>query len=118
MSGNVQEFLRDELFGLIQANLTRLGLFGKEAPVIQTVYFDGVEGDSDLGVYGLNTGELISADSELEVENVKPTSHVIPIQNVFRKDKVSPPLSQSDALANAPDAADGGFRVPRVVEES
>lgn len=62
--------------------------------------------------------EHIDKLNELEVENVKPTSHVIPIQNVFRKDKVSPPLSQSDALANAPDAADGGFRVPRVVEES
>lgn len=62
--------------------------------------------------------EHINKLNELEVENVKPTSHVIPIQNVFRKDKVSPPLSQSDALANAPDAADGGFRVPRVVEES
>ena len=62
--------------------------------------------------------EHIDKLKELEVENVEPTSHVIPIQNVFRLDEVSSPLSQSDALANAPDTADGGFRVPRVVEES
>jgi hypothetical protein len=56
------------------------GLFGKEAPVIQTVYFDGVEGDSDLGVYGLNTGELISADSELEVDDT-PRDYQIFVTN-------------------------------------
>jgi len=45
------------------------GLFGKEPPSIQKIYFDGIEGETDAGVYSLYTGELISADSELETDD-------------------------------------------------
>ena len=57
------------------------GLFGKKSPTIQTIYFDGVEGDSELGVYGLNTGELISADSELEAGNTPRDFHLFVTKN-------------------------------------
>ena len=52
----------------------------------------------------------------LNAQGVEPTSHVIPLNNVFRKDIVLEPLGQKKALANAPDMADGCFRVPKVVE--
>jgi len=44
-------------------------------------------------------------------------SHVIPMTNVFREDKVRPSLSQEQALANAPDRQEALFRVPRILEE-
>ena len=53
---------------------------------------------------------------QLNTEGVEPTSHAIPVNNVFREDKIVQPLGQERALINAPDKADGCFRVPKVVE--
>ncbi len=51
--------------------------------------------------------------SELgDLADVPPTSHVIEIENVLREDVPRPSLDPEVALASAPDAADGGFRVP------
>lgn len=55
---------------------------------------------------------------ELDVTDVEPTSHVIPMTNVFREDVVKQPLSRDEVLSNAPDATEETFRVPRIVEES
>lgn len=55
--------------------------------------------------------------NELETSDVEPTSHVIPMTNVFRDDSVTKSLSQEQALANAPDRQDAFFRVPRILEE-
>jgi aspartyl-tRNA(Asn)/glutamyl-tRNA(Gln) amidotransferase subunit C len=55
--------------------------------------------------------------NELDTSNVVPTSHVIDLSNVFREDEVRPGLSQEEALAGAPEAADGFFRVPKIIEE-
>lgn len=55
--------------------------------------------------------------SELDTTAVEPTSHVLPMTNVFREDKVTPSLSQEEVLANAPDRHDLFFRVPRILEE-
>lgn len=54
--------------------------------------------------------------NELDTENVPPTSHVLPIQNVMREDKVRPSLDREKALLNAPDQRDGMFKVPAVFE--
>ncbi len=54
--------------------------------------------------------------SELDTENVEPTMHALPIENVLRADEVRPGLSREAALQNAPESADGMFQVPRVVE--
>lgn len=53
---------------------------------------------------------------ELDTDNVEPTSHVIPVANVFRKDEARPSLSPDEVVANAPQVADHCFVVPRVVE--
>ena len=52
---------------------------------------------------------------EVDTENIPPTSHIIPMENVLREDKVEPSLSQEEALANAPDKKDGYFKVPKVI---
>ncbi len=54
---------------------------------------------------------------ELETEDVAPTSHAIPMTNVFREDQVGESLSVEDVVENAPERSDEFFRVPRIVEE-
>ncbi|HIE52354.1 MAG TPA: Asp-tRNA(Asn)/Glu-tRNA(Gln) amidotransferase subunit GatC [Armatimonadetes bacterium] len=60
--------------------------------------------------------EAFAQLQELDTEEVEPTSHVIPMSNVFRPDEPRPSLSREEALANAPEQEEGCFRVPRVVE--
>jgi aspartyl-tRNA(Asn)/glutamyl-tRNA(Gln) amidotransferase subunit C len=50
--------------------------------------------------------------NELDLEGVEPTSHVVELQNVLRDDVPRDSLPRERALAPAPDAAEGGFRVP------
>ncbi|MBI2162112.1 MAG: Asp-tRNA(Asn)/Glu-tRNA(Gln) amidotransferase subunit GatC [Candidatus Rokubacteria bacterium] len=54
---------------------------------------------------------------ELDVTNVEPTSHAVPLVNVMREDEVVPCLSQDQMLANAPDRVGELFRVPRIIED-
>ena len=53
---------------------------------------------------------------ELDTTDVEPTSHVIPVYNVFREDKSRPSLSPEDVVANGPMVDEHCFVVPRVVE--
>jgi len=50
--------------------------------------------------------------NELDLEGVEPTSHVVDLTNVLREDVPRPGLTPEQALEQAPDAADRGFRVP------
>ena len=58
---------------------------------------------------------------ELPTEDVPPTSHALPLTNVFRQDVVRPPgtpiLDRAELLAQAPAAEDDRFRVPRILGE-
>jgi aspartyl-tRNA(Asn)/glutamyl-tRNA(Gln) amidotransferase subunit C len=49
---------------------------------------------------------------ELDLDDVEPTSHVVEVDNVLRPDEPRPSWPRERVLAEAPDAADGGFRVP------
>jgi len=49
---------------------------------------------------------------ELELDDVEPTSHVVALDNVLRPDEPRPSWPRERMLEPAPDAADGGFRVP------
>ncbi len=50
--------------------------------------------------------------SELDLDGVKPTSHVVDVVNALRPDDPEPSLPREVALASAPDPVDGGFGVP------
>ena len=52
----------------------------------------------------------------LDTSGVEPTSHAIPMQNVFREDGVKSSFQQEEVLAIAPDEEDGHFKVPRIIE--
>ncbi len=54
--------------------------------------------------------------NQLDVSQIEPTAHAVPLVNVFRKDEVRPSLSNEDALRNAPAKANGLFVVPKIVE--
>lgn len=54
--------------------------------------------------------------SQLDTENIRPMTHVLPLQNVMRPDEVQPSLSRDLAQQNAPELEDGYFKVPKVVE--
>lgn len=53
----------------------------------------------------------------IDTAGVEPTAHVLPLVNVMRDDEVRPSYPVEVMLANAPDAQDGQFRVPRILEE-
>ena len=55
--------------------------------------------------------------SEVADADVPPTSHSVPLTNVFRADVVGPSLAPEAALAGAPAAEDQRFRVPRILDE-
>ena len=57
-----------------------------------------------------------AALENLNTTDVAPTSHVVPVRNVFREDTSVPSLSQTEALSNAPSSGNGHFRVPKVIE--
>jgi len=54
--------------------------------------------------------------NELDTTDVPPTAHTLPVRNVFRPDEVTAGLTLDAALANAPQAVNGQFSVPRIVE--
>ena len=55
---------------------------------------------------------------ELDTDAIPPTAQVVEVANTLREDIAHPGLSQADALANAPAAVDGFFRVPSIQEEA
>ncbi len=69
------------------------------------------------------TGELdaivenIAKVSEVATDDVVPTSHPIPLENVFRADEPGDMLTTEQALQNAPDSDDGRFRVTAILGE-
>jgi len=60
--------------------------------------------------------DYIDRLNQVDTSNVEPTSHVIPITNVFREDDVKESLPAEEVLANAPQKEDFSFCVPKVIE--
>ena len=64
------------------------------------------------------TGELsgilehVDRIAELDLDDVEPTSHVVELENVLRPDVPRPSWPREVVLQQAPDPADGAFRVP------
>ncbi len=55
---------------------------------------------------------------ELELDDVELTSHVIELENVLRPDEPRPSWPREAVLEQAPDPAEGAFRVPSPRAES
>ena len=61
--------------------------------------------------------QSVARVGEVAADDIPPTSHSVPLTNVLRTDEPRPSLDQADVLAGAPDAAEGRFRVPRILDE-
>jgi aspartyl-tRNA(Asn)/glutamyl-tRNA(Gln) amidotransferase subunit C len=85
------------------AMLARIQLSGEE--------LDRLAGQLDQIV------EWVGKINEVVAADVPPMSHPLPLTNVTRPDVVRPGLTAEQALSNAPDAEDGRFGVPRILDE-
>ena len=92
---------RDEVAYL--ANLARLAVTDAE--------LDQFAGQLDV-ILG-----AVSRVAEVAAADIRPTSHVVALENVFRADEVRPSLPREQVLAGAPSVEDHKFRVPRILGE-
>ena len=74
------------------------------------------EEEKKLGAQLGHILDYIEKLKELDVSQVEPTAHAVPLVNVIRPDETRPGLSQEEALRNAPVASNGLFLVPKIVE--
>ncbi|WP_310962740.1 Asp-tRNA(Asn)/Glu-tRNA(Gln) amidotransferase subunit GatC [Nocardioides terrisoli] len=61
--------------------------------------------------------ESVASISTVAAEDIPPTSHAIPLTNVFRDDVVQPSLTADQALSGAPEQDQQRFSVPRILGE-
>ncbi len=54
--------------------------------------------------------------NELDTKNIDPTSQVTGLENIMRKDVITPSLSQKEALKNAKRVHNGFFVVDAILE--
>jgi aspartyl-tRNA(Asn)/glutamyl-tRNA(Gln) amidotransferase subunit C len=60
--------------------------------------------------------DYINSLNQVDTEGVPPTSHAITLTNAFREDEIGVHLGGDKALSNAPEAEEGTFIVPKVIE--
>jgi aspartyl-tRNA(Asn)/glutamyl-tRNA(Gln) amidotransferase subunit C len=61
--------------------------------------------------------DAVARVSEIAADDVPPTSHPLPLTNVWRKDEVRPSLTPQQALSGAPAQEEERFRVPQILGE-
>ncbi len=74
--------------------------------------------DAALDTFAGQIGKIldhVDALGQVDTTNVPPTSHAIFLSNAFREDAVDGRTGQAEAVANAPDAEDGQFVVPKII---
>ena len=58
--------------------------------------------------------EFANEISKLDTEGVKPTNHILEVQNVFREDEIVPSYKRDEIIKNAPRKEAGCIVVPSV----
>jgi aspartyl-tRNA(Asn)/glutamyl-tRNA(Gln) amidotransferase subunit C len=61
--------------------------------------------------------ESVARVSEVAAQDIPPTSHALPLTNVFREDELRPSRPREQVRAGAPAAEQMRFRVPRILGE-
>jgi aspartyl-tRNA(Asn)/glutamyl-tRNA(Gln) amidotransferase subunit C len=59
--------------------------------------------------------EYVAQIDELDVENVEPMAHTLPLHNVLRDDEIGPSLPLEEVLRNAPETDGPFFKVPKII---
>jgi aspartyl-tRNA(Asn)/glutamyl-tRNA(Gln) amidotransferase subunit C len=76
--------------------------------------------EEELDLFAGQLGAVLDAVAQVgkaDVADVPPTTHAVPMTNVFREDVARPSLPRDVVLAGAPAAEDGRIRVPRILGE-
>jgi len=63
-----------------------------------------------------NILEYASKINELDTDSIPPTSHSIPMKNVFREDAVINSFDRTSIMQNAPIAENGFYKAPKIIE--
>jgi len=61
--------------------------------------------------------DAVASVSTVAADDIPPTSHAVPLTNVFRADEQRPCLDPDEVLAGAPEVEEQRFRVPRILGE-
>jgi aspartyl-tRNA(Asn)/glutamyl-tRNA(Gln) amidotransferase subunit C len=59
--------------------------------------------------------DYVAMMDKLDVSNVEPMAHTLPLSNVLREDVVTPSLPVEKVLQNAPETDGPFFKVPKVI---
>ncbi|WP_214104622.1 Asp-tRNA(Asn)/Glu-tRNA(Gln) amidotransferase subunit GatC [Acrocarpospora catenulata] len=76
--------------------------------------------DEELDHFAAQLDQIVGAVArvaEVATADIPPSSHALPLENVFRPDEVRPSLTPDQALSGAPAVEDDRFRVPRILGE-
>jgi aspartyl-tRNA(Asn)/glutamyl-tRNA(Gln) amidotransferase subunit C len=76
--------------------------------------------DGELDHFAVQLDQIIAAVArvqEVAAEGIPPTTHAVPVTNVFRDDVVVTPLGADRTLDQAPAVEQQRFRVPRILSE-
>jgi aspartyl-tRNA(Asn)/glutamyl-tRNA(Gln) amidotransferase subunit C len=76
--------------------------------------------EDELDLFAGQLDQILTAVArvaEVAADDIRPTSHAVPLENVYRPDEVRPSLPREAVLAGAPAVEDDKFRVPRILGE-
>ena len=77
--------------------------------------------DDELEAFTVQLADILdhAADLDaLDLADVAPTAHPLPLVNVFRADVIGPTSDRDEVLAAAPEVEEAQFKVPPVLGES
>jgi aspartyl-tRNA(Asn)/glutamyl-tRNA(Gln) amidotransferase subunit C len=60
--------------------------------------------------------DYVDTLNTLDTDGIVPTAHAVPMENAFRDDVVRASIGLDKALQNAPEADNGCFQVPKIIE--
>lgn len=75
--------------------------------------------DDEVETFTAQLGDILDHAARvdaLDTSGVAPTAHPVPLANVLRADEVGPTLERDSVLSQAPEAENGYFRVPRILD--
>jgi aspartyl-tRNA(Asn)/glutamyl-tRNA(Gln) amidotransferase subunit C len=75
--------------------------------------------DEEREIFGEQLEQILTHMEQLnrlDTTGVEPTSHAIPIHNVFREDEPRPSFPREEVTGIAPEPEEGYFRVPKIIE--
>lgn len=75
--------------------------------------------DAEIETFTAQLGDILDHAARVEAldtAGVAPTAHPVPLANVLRSDEVGACVDRDAVLAAAPEAENGYFRVPRILD--